>query len=64
MKKRHQANWMPDQGWRLLRALREGDTLVVWKLDRLERDLRHLINTVHDLEGRNVGFKVLSGVNV
>ena len=44
-----------------LRALREGDTLVVWKLDRLGRDLRHLINTVHDLEGRNVGFKVLSG---
>ncbi|MEO7108530.1 MAG: recombinase family protein, partial [Rhodoferax sp.] len=32
-----------------LKALREGDTLVVWKLDRLGRDLRHLINTVHDL---------------
>ena len=44
-----------------LKALREGDTLVVWKLDRLGRNLRHLINTVHDLEGRNVGFKVLSG---
>jgi DNA invertase Pin-like site-specific DNA recombinase len=32
-----------------LRALRQGDTLVVWKLDRLGRDLRHLVNTVHDL---------------
>ena len=35
-----------------LKALRPGDTLVVWKLDRLGRDLRHLINTVHDLTGR------------
>ena len=32
-----------------LQALREGDTLVVWKLDRLGRSLRHLVNTVHDL---------------
>ena len=32
-----------------LQSLREGDTLVVWKLDRLGRNLRHLINTVHDL---------------
>ena len=44
-----------------LKALREGDTLLVWKLDRLGRDLRHLVNTVHDLEKRNIGFKVLSG---
>ncbi|ABL01285.1 recombinase family protein [Pelobacter propionicus] len=44
-----------------LKALREGDTLVVWKLDRLGRDLRHLVNTVHDLAKRGVGFKVLSG---
>ena len=44
-----------------LKALREGDTLVVWKLDRLGRDLRHLVNTVHDLATRGVGFKVLSG---
>lgn len=44
-----------------LKALREGDTLVVWKLDRLGRDLRHLVNTIHDLEKRGVGFKVLSG---
>lgn len=44
-----------------LKSLREGDTLVVWKLDRLGRDLRHLVNTVHDLAKREVGFKVLSG---
>jgi DNA invertase Pin-like site-specific DNA recombinase len=44
-----------------LKALREGDTLLVWKLDRLGRDLRHLINTVHDLTGRSVGLKVLTG---
>ena len=44
-----------------LKALRPGDTLLVWKLDRLGRDLRHLINTVHDLTGRGIGLKVLSG---
>ena len=44
-----------------LKALREGDTLVVWKLDRLGRDLRHLINTVHQLTARGVGLKVLTG---
>ncbi len=44
-----------------LKALRPGDTLVVWKLDRLGRDLRHLINTVHDMTGRGIGLKVLTG---
>jgi len=44
-----------------LKALREGDVLIVWKLDRLGRDLRHLINTVHDLTARGVGLKVLTG---
>ena len=44
-----------------LKALRPQDTLVVWKLDRLGRDLRHLINTVHDLTGRGIGLKVLTG---
>ena len=44
-----------------LKALRSGDTLVVWKLDRLGRNLRHLINTVHDLTARGVGLKVLTG---
>ena len=44
-----------------LKALRPGDTLIIWKLDRLGRDLRHLVNTVHDLTGRNIGLKVLTG---
>ena len=44
-----------------LRALRKGDTLLVWKLDRLGRDLRHLVNTVHDLTDRGIGLKVLTG---
>ena len=38
-----------------LKALRERDVLVVWKLDRLGRNLRHLVNTVHELGGR--GFR-------
>lgn len=44
-----------------LKALRSGDTLVVWKLDRLGRNLRHLVNVVHDLTERNVGLRVLTG---
>ena len=44
-----------------LKALRAGDTLVVWKLDRLRRDLRHLGNIVHDLTQRGIGLKVLTG---
>ena len=44
-----------------LKALRPGDTLVVWKLDRLGRDLRHLVNVVHDLNTREVGLRVLTG---
>ena len=44
-----------------LKALREGDILLVWKLDRLGRDLRHLVNTVHELTARSIGLKVLTG---
>jgi DNA invertase Pin-like site-specific DNA recombinase len=44
-----------------LQALREGDTLVVWKLDRLGRSLRHLVNVVHDLTSRSIGLRVLNG---
>lgn len=44
-----------------LKALRKGDMLIVWKLDRLGRDLRHLVNTVQDLTEREIGFRVLSG---
>lgn len=44
-----------------LKALQPGNTLVLWKLDRLGRDLRHLVNTVEDLRVRGVGLKVLAG---
>lgn len=44
-----------------LKALRSGDTLVIWKLDRLGRDLRHLVNLVDELTKRNIGIKVLAG---
>ena len=44
-----------------LKSLRHGDTLVVWNLDRLGRDLRHLVNIVHDLTQRGIGLKVLTG---
>lgn len=44
-----------------LKALQPGNTLVVWKLDRLGRNLRHLVSTVDDLKIRNIGFKVLAG---
>jgi len=41
-------------------ALREGDTLVVWRLDRLGRNLKHLIDTVNELDARGIGFKSLN----
>ncbi|MBG6108631.1 DNA invertase Pin-like site-specific DNA recombinase [Frigoribacterium sp. CG_9.8] len=44
-----------------LKSLRDGDTLVVWKPDRLGPDLHRLVNTVHDLTARGVGMKVLEG---
>ncbi|RNL57288.1 recombinase family protein [Arthrobacter oryzae] len=45
-----------------LKALRDHeDTLMVWKLDRLGRNLRHLVNIVHDLTERGIGLKVLTG---
>ena len=44
-----------------VRALRTGDVLVVWKLDRLGRTLAHLVNTVQDLSARGVGLRVRTG---
>ena len=45
-----------------LKALRKGeDTLVVWKLDRLGRNLKDLINIVQGLQDKEIGFKVLTG---
>ena len=39
--------------------LREGDTLVVWKLDRLGRSIQHLIQTITTLMDKKIGFKSL-----
>jgi DNA invertase Pin-like site-specific DNA recombinase len=44
-----------------LKALQPHNTLVVWKLDRLGRNLKHLVNTIDDLRKKSIGFKVLSG---
>jgi DNA invertase Pin-like site-specific DNA recombinase len=44
-----------------LKALQPGNTLVVWKLDRLGRDLKHLVTLMAELHQREVGFKVLTG---
>ncbi|EJD6659813.1 recombinase family protein [Enterobacter cloacae] len=45
---------------RALRRLSEGDTLVVWKLDRLGRSMRHLVMLIEELRQRGVSFKSLT----
>ena len=43
-----------------LHYMREGDTLVIWKLSRLARSLTQIINTVKNLEDRQIGLKVIT----
>ncbi len=43
-----------------LSHLRSGDTLVVWRLDRLGRSLKHLIETVTKLQGQNIAFQSIT----
>ena len=44
-----------------LKALQPNNTLMVWKLDRLGRNLKHLVNVIDDLKQRSINFKVLTG---
>jgi DNA invertase Pin-like site-specific DNA recombinase len=44
-----------------LKALQPGNTLVVWKLDRLGRNLKHLVGLMDELNHRQIGLKVLAG---
>ena len=44
-----------------LKALRSSDVLVAWKLDRLGRNLRHLVNLVQDFADRQIGLRIISG---
>src|SRR5947209_19980897 len=43
-----------------LAYVREGDSVVVWKLDRLGRSLKHLIETITNLNNRKIGFKSIT----
>src|ERR1043165_8378454 len=43
-----------------LEFMRSGDTLVVWKLDRLGRSLKHLIETITTLHNKGIDFKSLT----
>lgn len=45
---------------RCLKQLEHGDTLIVWKLDRLGRSVRDVVNTLHDLTDRGVQFQSLT----
>lgn len=44
-----------------LKALQPGNTLVVWKLDRLGRDMKDLVTMIDELNKQNINFKVLTG---
>ncbi len=43
-----------------LEYMRKGDTLVIWKLSRLARSIRQIIQTTHDLEEQEIGLKVIT----
>jgi DNA invertase Pin-like site-specific DNA recombinase len=45
---------------RMLSQLRSGDTIVVWKIDRIGRSLKHLVNLIGDLQERQIGFHSLT----
>ena len=43
-----------------IKYARQGDTLIVWKLDRLARSMKQLVETVEELDQRNIGFRSLT----
>ncbi|MDU1181658.1 MAG: recombinase family protein [Citrobacter sp.] len=45
---------------KLLRTLSEGDTLIVWKLDRLGRSMRNLVTLIEELRDRGINFRSLT----
>jgi DNA invertase Pin-like site-specific DNA recombinase len=45
---------------RCLKALEHGDTLTVWKLDRLGRSVRDLLNILHDIQARGIRFQSIT----
>ena len=45
---------------RLLSQLREGDILIIWKLDRLGRSLKHLVQLVHELNEKGIGLQSIN----
>lgn len=45
----------------MLKAMREGDKIVIWSLDRLGRNLKHLINIVQQINDKGAGLQVLKG---
>lgn len=45
---------------KLLEILREGDTVIVWKLDRLGRSLKELFTLVNDFQAKGIGFRSLN----
>src|SRR5208337_5342358 len=57
----HASGKKDDRPGACIKSMREDDTLIVWKLDRLGRNLRHLVNTIHELMERKIGFRVLAG---
>lgn len=48
----------------LVKNIRTGDVIVIYKLDRLGRSLKHLIEFVNEMEQKNVGLKTLTGFNI